>query len=109
MVAMHPLFALLAAGGLVYLGYQVADRVRTPETTAGQFAYLYVWWTLVFLLPFGAVMAFVYVFAEAGRTYGEWTVLGIVFVAATFASYLLQEHLESKERDPADPADKLDR
>ena len=108
LVAIHPLFAMLAFGGLAYFGFQVAERLRPPRKTAGQFAYLYVFWMFIFLLPFAAVSGFVYVFAQAGRTYGEWTVLGTVFVVATVGAYLFQGFFESKERDKASPADSSD-
>lgn len=56
LVVMRSLFAILAFGGFAYLGFQVAERLRSPKKTAGQFAHLFGFWMLVFLLPFAARM-----------------------------------------------------
>jgi hypothetical protein len=103
LVALSPLFALLAFIGLGYLGFQLAERMRPPKSTPGQFVFLYVFWALIFLLPFAAVGAFVYTFAQAGRAYGEWTVLGVVFLLATAVGFLLPPLLNARYRDPDAP------
>lgn len=96
LVAYHPLFTLAAAAGAAYLGHQVASRVRLPRTPVGDVAAVYVVWLLYLVIPFVAAGVFVYVFARAGREFGEWKVLGVAFALSSVAAYLYQGHLEDK-------------